>query len=111
MTQSELADKLNLTRQAISKYETGDSFPDISILIEIANIYEVTIDDLINSGNPTKGETKILKNIVSSNGDSPVKINDIVNLAPLVKPSVLGAFSKMLGEEGIDISHIVSLVQ
>ncbi len=27
MTQSELADKLNLTRQAISKYERGDSFP------------------------------------------------------------------------------------
>ena len=53
MTQSELADKLNLTRQAISKYETGDSFPDISILIEIANIYEITIDDLIKSGNPS----------------------------------------------------------
>ena len=29
MTQSELAERLNLTRQAISKYECGDSFPDI----------------------------------------------------------------------------------
>ena len=111
MTQSELADKLSLTRQAISKYETGDSFPDISILIEIANIYEITIDDLINSGNPTKGETKILKNIIGINDDNPVKIDDIVNLAPFVKPSILGAFSKKLSEDGIDISHIVSLVQ
>ena len=38
LTQSELAEKLNLTRQAISKYELGDSFPDISILIQIAEI-------------------------------------------------------------------------
>ena len=111
MTQSELADKLCLTRQAISKYETGDSFPDISILIEIARIFEITIDDLINSGNPTKGEAKILKNTISYNDDNLVKINDIVNLAPLIKPSVLGAYSKKLSEDGIDISHIVSLVQ
>ena len=111
MTQSELADKLNLTRQAISKYEMGDSFPDISILIQIANIYEISIDDLISSGNPTKGETRILKNILSNNDDSLVKIDDVVNLAPLIKPSVLGAYSKKLNEDGIDISHIVSLVQ
>ena len=87
------------------------SFPDISILIQIASIYEITIDDLISSGNPTKGEAKILKNITSDDDTNLVKINDIVNLAPLIKPSVLGAFSKKLSEEGIDISHIVSLVQ
>ena len=52
MTQSELADRLNLTRQAVSKYETGDSFPDVSILVSIANIFHVTLDELIRSGNP-----------------------------------------------------------
>ena len=38
MTQTELADRLNLTRQAISRYEHGDSFPDVSILVLIADI-------------------------------------------------------------------------
>ena len=38
MTQSELADKLNITRQAVSRYEKGDSFPDISVLVKIAEI-------------------------------------------------------------------------
>ena len=33
MTQMELAYRLNLTRQAISRYEHGESFPDISILV------------------------------------------------------------------------------
>ena len=85
MTQSELAERLNLTRQAISKYETGDSFPDISILIEVAKIFEITLDELINSGNPTKGETKIIKNIIDEGGETSVEINDLVNLAPLIK--------------------------
>ena len=56
MTQSELADKLNLTRQAISKYEVGESFPDISVLILIAEIFGISLDVLINAGEPTMGE-------------------------------------------------------
>ena len=31
MTQNEVADRLNLSRQAVSRYECGESFPDISI--------------------------------------------------------------------------------
>ena len=60
MTQSELAEKLGLTRQAVSSYERGDSFPDVSILVLIADIFGVTLDDLINSGEPTRGEALIL---------------------------------------------------
>ena len=61
MTQSELADKLNLTRQAVSRYEKGDSFPDISILVRIAEIFDITIDELIGAGAPTESESEILK--------------------------------------------------
>lgn len=52
MTQSDLAEKLNLTRQSISKYETGKCFPDISIVIQLAEIFGVTIDELVKSGIP-----------------------------------------------------------
>jgi len=52
LTQAELAEKLNLTRQSISKYETGECFPDISILIQLADIFGVTIDELVKSGIP-----------------------------------------------------------
>lgn len=50
MTQSDLAIKLNLTRQAISKYELGDSFPDISTLVEISKIFNISLNELINFG-------------------------------------------------------------
>ena len=36
MTQSELADKLNVTHQAVSRYEKGHCFPDVSILVLLA---------------------------------------------------------------------------
>ena len=52
LTQAELAEKVNLTRQSISKYETGECFPDISILIQLAEIFGITIDELVKSGIP-----------------------------------------------------------
>ena len=61
MTQSELGDRLNLTRQAISRYELGESFPDVSILVLLADIFGVTLDELIGAGEPTRGESRILR--------------------------------------------------
>ena len=110
LTQSEVADKLNLTRQAVSRYETGDSFPDVSILVELANIYGVSFTDLINAGNPTLGESIILTSIANKNEDVVVKdIKDLENLAPLIKPSVLERLSKNLLDDGIDISSFINL--
>lgn len=112
MTQSELAEKLNLTRQAISKYETGDSFPDISVLVLIADVFHVSIDDLIKSGEPTRGEASIL-NSVATGEDNIVldNISDFKGIAPLLKPSVLNVLSEGLKQQGIDITSIVSLAE
>lgn len=112
MTQMELADRLNLTRQAVSRYEHGDSFPDVSILVTIAEIFHVTLDELINSGTPTRGESRILGNIAQ--GKEPVMpecIEDVLNLAPYLKPSVLSRLSSGLSKQGIDISGVVSLAE
>lgn len=112
MTQNEVADRLNLSRQAISKYERGESFPDISILVMIAELFNVTLDQLINYGEPTKGESTILKNIAEGN-DNVIADNiaDVVNLAPLLKPSVLTKLSHKFEEQGIDISDIIILAE
>lgn len=112
MTQSELAIKLNLTRQAISKYELGDSFPDISTLVEIARIFNISLNDLINSGDPTANEAQILMS-AASGSDVPVKydIKDLINVAPLLKPSVLDRLSRNLRSYGVDLTNLVNLVQ
>lgn len=47
MTQEELARRLNITAAAVSKWENMDSYPDISVLIPIAEVFGVTLDALM----------------------------------------------------------------
>jgi transcriptional regulator with XRE-family HTH domain len=47
-TQLELADRLNVTHQAVSRWETGSSFPDIATLVRIAELFGVQVDDVLN---------------------------------------------------------------
>lgn len=47
MTQSVLAEKMGITPQAISKWERGLSFPDLSRLEELAKMLEVSVDYLL----------------------------------------------------------------
>ena len=48
LTQSQLADKLGITDKAISKWETGKSLPDASIMLELCSILKITVNDLLN---------------------------------------------------------------
>ncbi len=112
MTQNEVADRLNLSRQSISKYERGESFPDISVLVMISELFGVTLDELIGYGSPTAGEADILRKTARGNGDVVAEsIADVVNLAPLLKPSVLAQLSVKFRRQGIDISNIVTLAE
>lgn len=48
LTQKNLGDMLGVTNKAVSKWERGTSFPDISLLPQIANVFDVTIEEIIN---------------------------------------------------------------
>ena len=47
LTQRELAEKVGVTAQAVSKWERGSSCPDISILDEVANTLNVSVSSLL----------------------------------------------------------------
>ena len=51
LSQEELADKLCLSRQTISKYETGETIPDILVCQKMAEVFNVSLDDLVNYEN------------------------------------------------------------
>lgn len=59
ISQSELAEKLNVTRQAVSNWECGKTEPDIETLHKISDIFEITIEELIYG---TKRETTVIHN-------------------------------------------------
>jgi len=64
LTQSALAEKLNISNRTVSKWENGDGYPDITILPELARIFGVSVDEIIrgeraesfDSANQTKFE-------------------------------------------------------
>jgi len=56
LTQAELAEKLNYSDKAVSKWERGESFPDLSVLKQIADFYGVSVDTLLSD--PSSAEIK-----------------------------------------------------
>ena len=48
LTQKQLAEKLNITDRAISKWENGRSLPDSSIMLELCDILKINVNDLLN---------------------------------------------------------------
>ena len=61
MSQDELAEKLNVTRQSISLWETGQTQPSIDNIIALSKLFNVSTDDLLTETNikPTKGDTNM----------------------------------------------------
>ena len=59
LTQDELGRKLNVTNKAVSKWETGETLPDIQLLEKLANTLEVTIDELLTQQKSDKAVEKV----------------------------------------------------
>ena len=62
MTQEQFAEKINVTRQAVSNWENNRNLPDIEMLIQISSEFHVTLDQLILGGtNMNKMAEKLIK--------------------------------------------------
>ena len=53
MTQLELAEKLHYSDKAVSKWERGESVPELATLVAIAELFDVTLDELVRGVKPT----------------------------------------------------------
>lgn len=60
LTQMQLAEKLNITNRAVSKWETGKSLPDISVMPELCEIFDITVNELL-SGERIDKENYVVK--------------------------------------------------
>ena len=50
LTQSQLGERLNISFQAVSKWERGETLPDVGILLDLAKVLETTVDHILNGG-------------------------------------------------------------
>ncbi len=69
LTQTEIADKLGISTQAVSNWERGNSMPDISKLSEICDIFDMSIDELLGR------ESTIVKSIAENKLDKYIEKN------------------------------------
>ena len=59
MTQAEVADALHISYQAVSKWERGESLPDISLLPRIAELFHISIDKLFSNAYAMSAEVSV----------------------------------------------------
>lgn len=93
LTQEALAFKLGISRQAISKWETGECEPDMSKLKELAKLFDVSIDYLLFDDYEDKidsNETNYINKIVINKNYWPIVV--ITSIIVLIAMVLIGIF-------------------
>ena len=60
LTQEQLAEYLNTSRRTISRWETGNNLPDLDILIELSDYYDVDLRELIDGERKSEQMDKLI---------------------------------------------------
>ena len=73
LTQAALADKLGVTNKAVSKWERGESMPDVLTLTQLAELFDITVNDLLVDPNALPVETGPVERVVSKAVEKTLK--------------------------------------
>lgn len=90
MSQGDLAEKLNVSRQSISKWETDASVPELDKLIMLSDLFSITIDELVRDELPEKIADEAKKSTEKSNPETVV-INKQMSTQKIIGFILLGA--------------------
>lgn len=70
MTQEQLAEKLNVSRQTISKWESGSTSPDLESIVKVSKLFHVSLDDLLTEGDEG----------VENRNNEQITLEDLMNI-------------------------------
>ncbi|SKA64069.1 DNA-binding transcriptional regulator, XRE-family HTH domain [Eubacterium uniforme] len=90
-SQEELANRLNVSRQTISKWEVGDSTPDMENLVAISELFDVSLDELVLDKEPANATETSNKSELYSD----------------IKEKVLTDTNKKKAKKGLKIAGII----
>lgn len=91
LSQEELANKMNVSRQTVSKWELGDSTPDMEKLIGLSDLFDISLDELVLG---KEGKVQAQES----------KTSDIVHV---VEEKVLTQKNKKVAKKGFKITMII----
>ena len=64
LTQEQLAEQFNVSRRSVSRWETGSNLPDLDILIEMADYYEIELKEILEGERESEKMNEELKETV-----------------------------------------------
>lgn len=82
MTQAELGEKLNYSDKTVSKWERGESIPDAYVLTQLAAIYGITVNDLLQADEPWQDPVE--KEKARRKAEEPMFSSAVVTLVAIV---------------------------
>lgn len=107
LTQEEFASKLNVTRQAASNWENNRNLPDIEMIISIASVFEISLDELILGGKNMNDITKKLIDDTSETKRARFNMVSTIIGASLLVLGVIFLLIKFNSVEYVDKSGIL----
>ena len=99
LSQEELAEKLNVTRQSVSKWESGVAYPEMDKVIQICKMFNLNIDDLLNKDIKEVNEAKESKSIFNKYVDD--FLGYITKAVKVICSMSLSQIIKCLLEQGL----------
>lgn len=115
MTQEELAEKLGITVQTVSRWENGINYPDLTMLPDLARLFEVTTDHLLGVKEAATSR-KLVRTIETFEVDSPEEANKLIQeFRMMTFPKMTASHIEELPEKtivtvekefGVDISEM-----
>lgn len=91
-SQTYVAERLNISRQAISRWETGDTAPDLDNLVLLAKLYNTSVDDIL--GIPNESTTS--KENTASLSSSLITFLEVIGLSVILMLSTLFPFAPII---------------
>ncbi|MGG7058190.1 helix-turn-helix domain-containing protein [Clostridium tertium] len=93
LTQMELADMLNISYQAVSNWERGETMPDISKLPEIAQIFDTSIDNILGNNSTAR----LVNNIINTDlSNDIIAVDEFKSITPILKPTQISEISNKI---------------
>ena len=81
LTQEQLAEQFNVSRRSVSRWETGNNMPDLSMLITLAEYYEVDVKEIIDGKRKSENMNEEMKDTL----EKVASYNEMLNLKSMRK--------------------------
>lgn len=115
LSQEALAEKLGVSRQAVSKWESGAAVPELDKLTELAHIFHIRLDELLGLPSPehSPGVSPLPKNTAGSAGttpESPDSDKDLRDILAASRAQTAAHYKKLLSAVGLAMAAMLLIV-